>query len=152
MNIASPVRPVVLCFPIEVTLDNQSGGVGGGNDDADPTMAMAGEPIVGVERVVYDESTGPGALAARPLASPKSMSAAQRAIHDLTHLPYDPGARDVYPPADRILITDLSSRKERYPYLLGIIAFRNTLVIWSRLLLWLSESIPTSCFLCVWCR
>lgn len=54
-------------------------------------MAMAGEPIVGVERVVYDESTGSGALAARPLASPKSMSSATRAIHDLTHLPYDPG-------------------------------------------------------------
>ena len=61
------------------------------DDDADPKMAMAGEPIVGIDKVVYDESTGPGALTARPLSSPKSMSAAKRAIHDLTHLPYDPG-------------------------------------------------------------
>lgn len=91
MNIASPVRPAVLCFPIEVTRDNQQGGVGGDDDEADPKMAMVGEPIVGLERVVYDESTGPGALAARPLPSPKSMSAAAKTIHDLTHLPYDPG-------------------------------------------------------------
>ena len=91
MNIASPVRPAVLCFPIEVTQDNQQGGVGGDDDEADPKMAMVGEPIVGLERVVYDESTGPGALAARPLPSPKSMSAAAKTIHDLTHLPYDPG-------------------------------------------------------------
>ena len=59
-------------------------------EDVDPKMAVMGEPIVGVERIVYDESTGPGALAARPLSSPKCMSAAQRAIHDLTHLPYEP--------------------------------------------------------------
>ena len=59
-------------------------------EDVDPKMAVMGEPIVGVDRIVYDESTGPGALAARPLSSPKCMSAAQRAIHDLTHLPYEP--------------------------------------------------------------
>ena len=52
---------------------------------------MLGEPIIGVERVVYDDETGPGAIPARPLPTPKSMSVAQRAIHDLTHLPYDPG-------------------------------------------------------------
>ena len=72
-------------------MDNQPGGVGGGDDEADPKMAMVGEPIVGLERVVYDESTGPGAQAARPPASPKNMSAAQTAKHDLTHWPYDPG-------------------------------------------------------------
>ena len=54
-------------------------------------MAVLGEPIIGVERVVYDDETGPGAIPARPLPTPKSMSVAQRAIHDLTHLPYDPG-------------------------------------------------------------
>ena len=54
-------------------------------------MAVLGEPIVGTERIVYDDSTGPGALPARPLISPKSMTALQRAIHDLTHLPYHPG-------------------------------------------------------------
>ena len=54
-------------------------------------MAMMGEPIVGMDRVIYDETTGPGALQARPLVSPKAMSAEQRAVHDLTHLPYHPG-------------------------------------------------------------
>ena len=71
-----------------MTLADQPGVVG--EEDVDPKMAMMGEPIVGMDRVVYDESTGHGALPARPLTSPKSMSAAQRAIHDLTHLPYDP--------------------------------------------------------------
>ena len=66
-----------------------------GEEEVDPKMAMMGDPIVGVDRVVYDESTGHGALAARPLTSPKCMSATQRAIHDLTHLPYDPGC-EVY--------------------------------------------------------
>ena len=54
-------------------------------------MAALGDPIVGVDRVVYDDTTGPGALAAKPLSSPKSMTALQKAIHDLTHLPYHPG-------------------------------------------------------------
>ena len=53
-------------------------------------MAVASDPIVGVDRVVFDDATGPGALPAKPLPSPKGMSAFQRAIHDLTHLPYDP--------------------------------------------------------------
>ena len=52
---------------------------------------MLGEPIIGVERVVYDDETGPGALPARALVSPKAMTSIQRAIHDLTHLPYHPG-------------------------------------------------------------
>ena len=70
-------------YPIEVTLDDQRDEVGVDGDDADPRMAVMGEPIVGVDKVVYDDSTGHGALAARPLSSPKTMSAAQRAIHDL---------------------------------------------------------------------
>ena len=54
-------------------------------------MAMLSEPIVGMETVTWDEGKGPGALPARPLSSPKEMAIAQRRIHDLTHLPYDPG-------------------------------------------------------------
>ena len=70
---------------------DQQGIVGEDDDEVDPKMALMGEPIVGVDKVIYDEITGPGALQARPLASPKVMSAAQRAVHDLTHLPYHPG-------------------------------------------------------------
>ena len=91
MSNLSPVSPTICVCPIGVTMDDQRDTVGGETDDADPKMAMMGEPIVGIERVVYDDSTGHGALAARPLPSPKSMSAAQRAVHDLTHLPCDPG-------------------------------------------------------------
>ena len=54
-------------------------------------MALMSEPIVGIEKVVYDDATGSGAIPARPLTSPKSMSAAQRAVHDITHMPYHPG-------------------------------------------------------------
>ena len=91
MSTISPVRPNFVCCPIGVTRDDQAGGVGGDDGDADPKMALMEDPIVGIDRVVYDESTGPGALAARPLASPRSLSASKRAVHDLTHLPYDPG-------------------------------------------------------------
>ena len=70
------------------TPDDQQKGIG--EEEIDPKMAMMGEPRIGVERVVYDDSTGHGALKAQPLSSPKGMSAAQRAIHDLTHMPYDP--------------------------------------------------------------
>ena len=61
-------------------------GVGSVEEVVDPKMAVIGEPIVGIDRVVYDDSTGDGAIPARPLASPKVMSASQRAIHDLTQL------------------------------------------------------------------
>ena len=94
MRYTSPVSPTILCSPIGVTRDDTGGGGGGGvggDDEADPKMAMAGDPIVGMDRVVYDESTGSGALTAQPLVSPKSMSATKRAAHNLTHLPYDPG-------------------------------------------------------------
>ena len=63
------------------------------DEEADPKMAMLGEPIIGVERVIYDDETGPGAIAAKPLPTPKSMSVAQRAVHDLTHLPYEPSCK-----------------------------------------------------------
>ena len=54
-------------------------------------MAMMSEPIVGIDKVVYDDATGSGAIPARPLTSPKTMSATQRAVHYLTYLPYHPG-------------------------------------------------------------
>jgi hypothetical protein len=56
-----------------------------------PKHAMLSEPIVGMDKVTWVDGKGPGALAAKPLPSPKPMSDAQRRIHDLTHLPYEPG-------------------------------------------------------------
>ena len=49
--------------------------------------AVLGEPIVGIEVVTHDER-GQGALAARPLPTPKQPTPAQIAQHNLTHLPY----------------------------------------------------------------
>ena len=86
-----PVRPLIYLCPLQGERDDQQGGVDGDCDDGDPKMAMMGEPIVGIERVIYDETTGPGALQAKPLKSSQAMSAEQRDIHDLTHLPYHPG-------------------------------------------------------------
>ena len=70
--------------------DRQSASIIEDDEHVDRSLAVTGEPIVGTDKVVFDEETGPGALAARPLTSPKGMSAHQRAIHDLTHLPNDP--------------------------------------------------------------
>ena len=92
MTISIPVSPRTLCFPILGERDGQQKNVGEDGDEVvDSKMAMLGEPIVGIDRVVYDDATGSGALPARPLTSPKGMSALQRSIHDLTHLPYHPG-------------------------------------------------------------
>ena len=82
-NISTPVRPTILIYPVGVAFGGLRGGAGE-DDEADPRMAVADEPIIGVDRVVYDDATGHGALAAKPLSSPKTMSAAQRAIHDIT--------------------------------------------------------------------
>ena len=67
-------------------------GVSEANDDevVDRSLAVTGEPIIGTGKIIYDDTTGSGALDARPMPSPKGMSARQRAIHDITHLPYDP--------------------------------------------------------------
>ena len=60
-------------------------------DEVDLKHAMMKDPIVGMETITWEQGKGDGALAARPLSSPKEMSDAQRRVHDLTHLPYDPG-------------------------------------------------------------
>ena len=82
-----------MCCPLQgAQIDQQDDdGVGNVEEVVDPKMALMGEPIVGIDRVVYDDTTGDGAIPAVPLTSPKMMSASQRAIHDLTHLPYHPG-------------------------------------------------------------
>ena len=99
-----PVRPLVLCCPLQGTriyqqLDKE---VVGDDEVVDPKMAMWSEPIVGIDKVVYDDATRSGAIPARPLTSPKTMSATQRAVHDPTHLPYHPGVQymRVLPPTE----------------------------------------------------
>ena len=77
-------------------------GAGGDDQTAGPStegkqeeivdlkQALFDEQIVGVELVVADEN-GPGAIAPRAVTSPPQMTPAERAKHNLTHLPYHPG-------------------------------------------------------------
>ena len=89
MSLSSHVSPI-LCFPVGVQVDQQPVERVEDDEVVDGKMAALGDPIIGIERVIYDDVTGPGAIPARPLTSPKAMTAIQRAIHDLNHLPYDP--------------------------------------------------------------
>ena len=71
--------------------DEQLEIVAPSEEDVDPKMAVMGYPNVGMGNMTWEEGKGHGAIPARPLPSPKEMSTAQRRIHDLIHLPYDPG-------------------------------------------------------------
>ena len=91
MNFSPSVRPCCFLCPILGSQDDQH-HVGVVEDDeyVDRSVALTSEPIIGTDNVMFDDATGPGASEARPLPSPKGMSVQQRAVHDLTHLPYDP--------------------------------------------------------------
>ena len=73
-------------------LRNDPQGVSVANIDevVNRNLAMTGEPIIGTNKMIYDDTAGPGALDARPMPVPKGMSARQHAVHDITRLPYDP--------------------------------------------------------------
>ena len=66
MRNVQPVSPT-FCYPLQGTRSDQHGGgvVADVEDEVvDPKMAALGEPIVGTERIVYDDSTGPESLPA----------------------------------------------------------------------------------------
>ena len=56
------------------------------DDVVDPNQIAHHDPITGVEATVLDEN-GPGALEPKPLSTPPDMTPAQRAKHNLLHLP-----------------------------------------------------------------
>ena len=58
-------------------------------EDVDMKLALPSDPIVGVD-VIHGQH-GPGAISPKPLSTPSSMTAAQWAIHKISHLPYHPG-------------------------------------------------------------
>ena len=91
MITSSRVSPLTICCPVGARIGQRQTLGADTDEEVDSKNAVLGEPIVGVERVVYDEETGPGALPAKALDSPKPMTAVQRSIHDLTHMPYHPG-------------------------------------------------------------
>ena len=88
--ISPPVSPHHCCCPV-VIRDGESIKGDGAEEEVNPKHATLSDPIVGMDKVTWEDGKGPGALAAKPLPSPKSMSDAQRRIHDPTHLPYEPG-------------------------------------------------------------
>ena len=90
--ISPPVSPhhYYYCCPV-VVREGELVKDDGAEEEVNPKHAMLSEPIVGMDKVTWVDGKGPGALAAKPLPSPKPMSDAQRRIHDLTHLPYEPG-------------------------------------------------------------
>ena len=93
MSDSHSLRPSFHLYPLRAELDDHQGDVSFGADVEEVVEmehAMPRDAIVGTDRVVYDDITGSGALPARPLPSPKGMTAANRAVHDLTHLPYEP--------------------------------------------------------------
>ena len=66
-------------------------------DESDEVMGkddvVFGDPIVGSEATTVSKD-GPGAIAAKGLPSPPAMTPTQKAIHDLTHLPYNPACEE----------------------------------------------------------
>ena len=53
MTSVPPVRPHLLLYPVGVSVDKPAEEID--EDVVDPGMALMDEPIVGVERVVYDD-------------------------------------------------------------------------------------------------
>ena len=82
-----------LCCPLFHGGSQGSGTVAPDTVEEEPLVdtkhAVMNEPIVGQGLILSDEH-GDGALAATPLKSPKPMTPAEKAVHDLTHLPYHP--------------------------------------------------------------
>ena len=84
----------MLC-PVSPSSPSSSSGLGKVHDvqedeeEVDVSKAMLKDPIIGVEPIVGQH--GDRARQARPLPVPKTLSPAQREIHDLTHLPFDEG-------------------------------------------------------------
>ena len=151
MNSPSSVSPLVLRCPVGAARGDQLDVVDIGPDDdvADGKMAMPSDPIVGVDRVVFDDATGPGALPAKPLPSPKGMSALQRATHDLTHLPYDPSCEIcVSCRRPNSHHRTISASERSIPLLLVTMRFQSTLMMLILLLCWLCAFTPTN-FSCV---
>ena len=89
--ITNPISPHCFCCPVVVREGEQSRDDVGSEDEVDPKHALMDEPIIGMENVTWEDGKGSGAIPAKPLPSPKTMTEAQRRIHDITHLPYDPG-------------------------------------------------------------
>ena len=63
MSNSDSLRPTILLCPVRAESDDHRSGVSFGEDVdevVDKGHAMTSEPIVGTDRVVYDDATGQG--------------------------------------------------------------------------------------------
>ena len=91
----APVRPPTQLLPHEAARAGGGADVAAAEGEAlseevDMKHVANDTPLVGVEGVLHDDK-GPGAREAVPMPSPPAMTPAQKAKHDLTHLPPHPG-------------------------------------------------------------
>ena len=79
-----------LCYACVDGNDDLLCGVCSDDGDVDLKHALFDDPIVGRGPTLLDKH-GLGALEPRELSTPPTMTPAQRAKHNLTHLPFHPG-------------------------------------------------------------
>ena len=84
----SPDSPLEAGGVDDATLKDQLGAAQ--DEVVDFKQAMMDAPYVGVELLQHEED-GPCAIPAKPVPNPPTMSAAEKATHDLTHQPPHPG-------------------------------------------------------------
>ena len=123
---------IEICPFIRGMPDDQQLSIADEDELVDEGKALVHEPIVGVDKVVFDEATGSGGLAARPLPSPKGMTMKQREVHDLTHLPYGPSCEICVSCRRPNTQHRTVSKSERsVPLLVDNYVFQSTLMIWN---------------------
>ena len=76
-----PVSPVVL---------RPRAGEIGDDEEVKQEEVFLSEPIVGIEKVDFQEGRGVGAFQPKVVRSPKEPTTAERDRHNTTHLPYEP--------------------------------------------------------------
>ena len=71
--ISSPVSPRNCCYccPVVVARDGEPVREDGTEEEVNPKHAMLSDPIVGMDKITWDDGKGPGAITAKPLPSPK---------------------------------------------------------------------------------
>ena len=146
-----PVSPLHYCCPLVVREGDTVKGHDVEEEEVYPKHAMLSDPIVGMEKVTWEDGKGPGAIAAKPLPCPKPLSDAQRRIHDLTHLPYDPGCPicvSCRRPNDHH--RPVKDRKRMIPFVVGDYGFPKSTGDDEPLTCLIMRAYPYKLFLCTW--
>ena len=88
-TIVCGICPISPALPLPADGGLIDGGLESEEEETvDQKDAALGDPIVGRDRSLIIGTEGGMALSPMPLMSPQEPTQAQRALHDLTHLPY----------------------------------------------------------------